>query len=176
MTKEVFQNLQKLVHWVSNRKLPGDISSHDREDAVQDAFVAILEAGSRADPKKNLRALVNIRLRGALKDFMKKKAQSCRYCYNDTVAEETMQQQDRTLESKVTCETLALQTRVMMYGLEERQRQAVESYYLESRNIEETAESLGVSTSTAWRLVQRGVSGLRESMAEYHTNGVNWKC
>ena len=175
MKQGIIQNVEKLVYWVSHRTLPGDISPQDREDAVHDAIVAVLNVQSKADPEKNLRSLVNIRMRGALKDFMKKKVKSCRY-YVDTEPEDTAYPQERTPESRVTKKDLAMQARIMMYGLQEDQRLAVEDYYLKGRNIQEVAGDLGVSASTAWRLVKSGVSELRDSMAEYHTNGVNWKC
>lgn len=175
MKQDMIQKVKKLVYFVSHKKLPKDISPQDREDAVQEAFVAILEAQSRKDPKKNMNALINIRLKGAFIDFMRQKIRLNRPL-SDIEPEETICQTKRSIESHVTYKDLAMQTRIMMYGMEERQRKAVEDYYLKDKNINEVAQTLAVSTSTAWRIVQNGVDELRESMAQYHTNGVNWKC
>ena len=175
MQIKLVQEVYRLVYWVSNRKLPADISPQDREDAVQDAFEAVLVVQAKADPKKNLRALANIRIRGALYDFMKKRTEDTANL-SDINPEETENQQGRTPESRITKKDLAMQTRIMMYGLKNKERKAVEKYYFEGKNIREIAEDLDVSLSTAWRLVRQGVSELRESMTEYHPDGVNWKC
>ncbi len=175
MSEYNVQDLENLIHWVCDRSIPYQaLSAEEREDAVQDTFVALLEAQARRDPDKNFRTLVNIRIRGALMDFWRKRSI---LRHRSRVLEPAMTKDTthRTMESRITRKTLTMQVKAMMYGLQEKQRRAVECYYLQGKTVQETADILGVADTTAWRLIKRGVTELRESMEEYHPYGVNWK-
>ena len=168
------KEMEKMVYWVCNRSLPYDTLSHEeREDAVQEALVALLEAKKRRNPDKNFRSLINIRIRGALKDFWRK--QTLLRNRQETLDTTRTATANRTLESRLTKKALTFQLKVMMHSLQERQRLALEYYYLQGKTIQETAKTLSIADTTAWRLIKKGLIELRENMAEYHPQGVNWK-
>ncbi len=155
--------IRKLVLKDINKILQPDI--YDKDDIIQHVFVKILELENELGPdffKKNRGFLYN-RVKWTVTDYFRKSK-------NMEVATDSVlvDRPKHSVETKLTNKLNILRIKALLHTMDKQYSRAVHLYYFYDKSFKEIAKILGVSETTAYRIVKTGIAMLREKMKMYN--------
>ena len=159
---ELVEHNRPLVKHLAKRVLGSRFTSEDFMDDVQDGMVVLWKAVSKWDPDDARKAkfstyatlsvvrklLVKNRRRVARQEVVQ-------YMAFDMEDLDVMEEP----ETEILCEI-----RDAVNQLPDEERRLVRQHYYEGRNTEDIGNDLGVSHTTAWKRIRRGVAKVREAV------------
>lgn len=171
---ELVEHNRPLVTHLARRVLGSRYNADDFLDDVQDGMVALWRAAENYDPDHDTKAkfasyatlvivrrlLAKNRRRVARRDAMVTVTFRCSDHYDEEgfasgVFNEPMQE----LEAEILTDVSDA-----VNDLPDDERRLVRQHYYEGRNLEDIGRELGVSHTTAWKRIRRGVAKVREAV------------
>lgn len=163
-----------LVQHLAKKVLGSRFNSDDFLDDVQDGMVALWRAAERYDPDHGTKAkfssyatlvvvrrlLAKNRRRAARRDMMVTVTFRCSDHYDEEgfasgVFNEPMEESEDEMLAEVSD---------AVNDLPDDERCLVRQHYYEGRNLEDIGREIGVSHTTAWKRIRRGVEKVREAV------------
>jgi RNA polymerase sigma factor (sigma-70 family) len=171
---ELVEHNRPLVTSLARRVLGSRYNADDFLDDVQDGMVALWRAAENYDPDHGTKArfssyatlvvvrrlLAKNRRRVARRDAMVTVTFRCSDHYDEEgfasgVFNEPMEESEDEILSEVSD---------AVNDLPDDERRLVRQHYYEGRNLEDIGREIGVSHTTAWKRIRRGVAKVREAV------------
>lgn len=171
---ELVEHNRPLVVNLARRVLGSRFNADDFLDDVQDGMVALWRAAENYDPDHGTKArfasyatlvvvrklLAKNRRRVARRDAMVTVTFRCSDHYDEEgfasgVFNEPMQESEDEILTDVSD---------AVNDLPDDERRLVRQHYYEGRNLEDIGREIGVSHTTAWKRIRRGVEKVREAV------------
>jgi len=145
-------------------------------DVIQEGTVGLIEAVESYDFSRGTAFSLYAmhRIRGRMLNFVRKEGHSDITCIDgqcndssDFLTKELIADTSVSVDEQAEHHVLVTQLHNAMQRLPQKERIVLESVYLRSRDIQEVADSLNVSTSHIYRLQKTGIRRVRGMLAKF---------
>ncbi len=144
-------------------------------DVIQEGTVGLIEAVESYDPGRGVAfSLFAVhRIRGRMKDFLKKEGATDVVCIDGLVDEQGVPVKDRIVDPRALPEEqaerhlLVERLREAMARLPQKERIVLEEVYLSGGAVDGVADELNLSTSRIYRLQKTGIRRIRGMMSRF---------
>ena len=159
---ELVEHNRPLVKHLAKRVLGSRFTSEDFMDDVQDGMVVLWKAVSKWDPDDARKAKFSTYATlSVVRKLLAKNRR--RVARQEVVQYMAFDMEDLDVmeepETEILCEI-----RDAVNQLPDEERRLVRQHYYEGRNTEDIGNDLGVSHTTAWKRIRRGVAKVREAV------------
>lgn len=159
---ELVENNRPLVKHLAKKVLGSRFNSEDFMDDVQDGMVALWRAAQNYDPEHSARAkfssyatLVVVRRLLAKNRRRVAREQVVQHMAFDMEDLDVMEEPEMDILGEI---------RDAVNQLPDEDGNLVRQHYYEGRNLEDIGREIGVSHTTAWKRIRRGVAKVREAV------------
>ncbi len=144
-------------------------------DVLQEGTVGLIEAVESYDPSRGVAfSLFAVhRIRGRMKDFLKKEGASAAPCIDGMVDAEGIPMRERIVDTAALPDEQAEQTvlterlREAMARLPQKERIVLEEVYFSGGGVDGVADELHLSASRIYRLQKTGIRRIRGMMSRF---------
>lgn len=159
---ELVEHNQPLVKHLAKRVLGSRFNSEDFMDDVQDGMVALWRAAENYDPEHSTKAKFSSYATLVIVRRLLAKNRR-RVARQEVVQHLAFDSEDLDVMEEPETEILG-EIRDAVDQLPDEERRLVRQHYYEGRNLEDIGRDIGVSHTTAWKRIRRGVAKVREAV------------
>ena len=159
---ELVEHNRPLVKHLAKRVLGRRFNSEDFMDDVQDGMVALWRAAQNYDPEHSTKAkFVSYATLVIVRRLLAKNRR--RVARQGVVKHLAFDSEDLDVMEDPESDIL-VEIREAVDQLPTEERRLVRQHYYEGRNLEDIGREIGVSHTTAWKRIRRGVAKVREAV------------
>lgn len=159
---ELVEHNRPLVKHLAKRVLGRRFNSEDFMDDVQDGMVALWRAAENYDPDDSRKAKFGTYATLVIVRRLLAKNRR-RVARQEVVQHLAFDSEDLDVMEDPESDIL-VEIREAVNQLPDEERRLVRQHYYEGRNLEDIGREIGVSHTTAWKRIRRGVAKVREAV------------